>query len=382
MEDQLNRRQGAIFCIAAIAVWLALGWPVAQKFSNATMIRGTHVPPVWFLPFFALGIATVAAMLLAKPGAVRWILLSLQVSAVAVMAVLLPWAGMSEFLIIIAWQVALSTTSARSIAWALTQTGIVVAALAQALNPDFCWVIGKALAMQLLLVFTAQIMRREARTAQALVRMNGELRKAQGLVADAVRNAERLRISRELHDTWGHELTALGLQLEIASHVADPDRAKQHIGTANALSRDLLAKVRDVVGTLRETQECELRKELEVLARSVPVPRVHIEMATNVDVGQDQAHALVRCAQESITNAVRHAGAANLWLCVTCDEAGIKLVAHDDGVPSTDFVAAGSGLKGMQERLEGLGGKLEVQRQRGVGFKVEAWLPRLLPQPV
>ncbi len=85
------------------------------------------------------------------------------------------------------------------------------------------------------------------------------------------RDAERLRISRELHDAWGHELTALGLQLEIASHVTEPAPGHDHVMKAKGLASDLLAKVRDVVGTLRDAERCDLKDALEALAQSIPV---------------------------------------------------------------------------------------------------------------
>jgi signal transduction histidine kinase len=99
-----------------------------------------------------------------------------------------------------------------------------------------------------------------------------------------------------------------------------------------------------------------------------------------VQVSPDQAHALVRCAQEAITNAVRHAEAANLWLQVTTDGEGVRLVARNDGKTRAVVSAPGSGLLGMRERVEGLGGKLAVRPGADIGFTVDAWLPLRSPQ--
>jgi signal transduction histidine kinase len=237
-----------------------------------------------------------------------------------------------------------------------------------------CWIIGLAAALQLFFVYTAQ-------TARALAETNKQLLAAQAVVASTVRNAERLRISRELHDAWGHELTALGLQLEIASHVAEPERANVHVAQAKGLASALLAKVRDVVATLREAERGDLKEALEALARSVPTPAIHVDVAPGLRISAEQAHALIRCAQESVTNAVKHARAANLWLQISSDAEGVRLVARDDGSARTAPATPGSGLLGMRERVEALGGRLAIRTAVNSGFTVEAWLPPRTPQP-
>jgi signal transduction histidine kinase len=314
-----------------------------------------------------------------RPG-LLWTLIGVQLAAVVAMAVILPWAGMSQFLTIIAWQVAMGTSTRRALTFIVVQNGLILAALAQALNPDLCWVLAKSLALQLLLVFTAIALRSQAETARALAESYSELRSAQAIIASNVRDAERLRISRELHDAWGHELTALGLQLEIASHVTEPGRGNEHVLQAKALARALLAKVRDVVGALREAERCNLKDALDALALSVPTPAIHVEVSAEARVSPDQAHALMRCAQEAITNAVRHADAANLWLQVTSEDKGIRLVARNDGSARTATTTPGSGLQGMRERVESLGGKLAVRSGADLGFTVDAWLPSRIPQ--
>ncbi|MGE5562960.1 MAG: sensor histidine kinase [Bacillota bacterium] len=375
-----NQRQW-VFCVAALAAWVAIAWPVFQKFATGGTIRDTIVSPLWFVPFGLFGAAVLAAMAVRLPAAVRWALLCVQVAAVAAMALILPWAGMSEFLIITAWQVAMLTSPARSLAWLAFQTLAVVAALAQSLNPDLCWVIGKAFALQLVLAFTAHALRREAETSRALAQANRELRSAQAIIARNVRDSERLRISRELHDAWGHELTALRLQLEIASHLPEPGRADRHVAQAKELATALLPKVRDVVATLREAERSDLKDALEALARSVPAPAIHVEIAPGLQVGADQAHALLRCAQEAVTNAVKHASASNLWLRLSADGDGVRLVARDDGTAPAAPSSGGSGLVGMRERLEALGGKLVVRWGAASGFTVDAWLPSVRRQP-
>jgi signal transduction histidine kinase len=373
MAGAFGYRHHWIFCVAALAVWLALGWPVLQNLMTGTPMRGGTVSALWLVAFTLFGAAVLGAMVLKLRPGLQWTLLGAQVAAVAAMAIIVPWAMMSVFLIITAWQVAMETGPARALAWVAFQTLAVIGALAQALNPDMCWILGLSLALQLFFAYTAQ-------TARALALTNRELRAAQAIIANTVRDAERLRISRELHDAWGHELTALGLQLEIASHVTEPGRASDHVMKAKGLASALLAKVRDVVAALREGERGDFRDALETLAQSVPKPAIHLDISPDVRVGPAQAHALIRCAQEAVTNAVRHAEASNLWLQVTRDGEGVRLVARDDGPVRRATSAPGSGLLGMRERVECLGGRLAVRTGADSGFTVDAWLPSLTRQ--
>ena len=380
MTDHLKFRHHWTFCIAALGLWVAYGWPVWKEFSAGGTIRDVHVSPFWFVPFGVMGAAVLAAMVLKLRPSLHWALLSVQLAAVVAMTVIVPWAGMSSFLVIIAWQVGMSTGPVKAVSWVAFQNLVIVGTLAQALNPDLCWVLTKSGALQLLFLFTAQALRREAETARALAQTNRELRSAQAIIANTARSAERLRISRDLHDAWGHELTALGLQLEIASHVTEPAKANAHVLQAKGLASALLGKVRDVVSTLRDAERCDLKESLQALAQSVPTPAIHVEIAPEVRVSPDQAHALMRCAQEAVTNTVRHAEADNLWLQVTRDGEGVRLIARNDGKARPAASAPGSGLLGMRERVEALGGKLAVQAGAGLGFTVEAWLPSRAPR--
>jgi signal transduction histidine kinase len=94
----------------------------------------------------------------------------------------------------------------------------------------------------------------------------------------------------------------------------------------------------------------------------------------------DQADAIVRWAQEVMTNTARHADARNLWISIRCDRSAIRLRACDDGqTPAVDPIAWGHGLTGMRERFAALGGQVDARRTRDGGFEVEASMPRRSP---
>jgi signal transduction histidine kinase len=87
-----------------------------------------------------------------------------------------------------------------------------------------------------------------------------------------------------------------------------------------------------------------------------------------------RAQVLLRCAQEMVTNSVRHSRAENLWLSLVQDVDGVALTARDDGC-GVKKVEAGNGLKGMAERLRQLGGELKIETSPGDGFSLKAWIP-------
>ena len=377
MTGLLRNRHQWVFCVAALGLWFALGWQNLHALATGGSLRGSPAPALWLVPFAVFGAAVFGAIVLKLRPGVRWTLLCIELGAVAAMAVVVPSGRWSMFLVIMAWQVAMMTAPLKALGWVAFQTLAILGLLA-AIDPNFhnnYFVFGLGFVLQLLFVFTAHALRIEAETARALAQANRELRSAQAIIANNARDAERLRISRELHDAWGHELTALRLQLEIASNVTDPDRATDHVLQAKGLARGLLAKVRDVVAALRDDERSDLKAALEALAQSVPSPAIHVEVSPGVRVSPDQAHALIRCAQEAVTNAVGHAEASNLWLQVSAEGEGVRLVARDDGSARPTSSSPGSGLLGMRERVESLGGRLAVQAGAGLGFTIDAWLP-------
>ena len=170
-------------------------------------------------------------------------------------------------------------------------------------------------------------------------------------------------------------LTALSLNLEVASHIVEGP-ARERVRQAQTLAKLLLADVREAVSQLRHAEAIDLRKALATLTEGVPGLRIHLEMPEHFAVDDPQrAQVLLRCAQETITNAVRHAGAVNLWLRFVRDSSNVlHMHAHDDGVGS-DKLVQGNGLIGMRERLARFGGRLDIASTAGRGFVLEAMLP-------
>ncbi len=205
-------------------------------------------------------------------------------------------------------------------------------------------------------------------------RLNSELRATRALLADSARVNERTRISRELHDLLGHHLTALSLNLEVAGHLSE-GRVKEHVQQAHTLARLLLTDVREAVSQLREGGAIDLGTALRPLAENVPKLAIEMDIEQPLTVDDpERAHVLLRCAQEAITNAVRHADASRLWLAARREGHNIVLQVRDDGRGS-EQVAPGNGLRGIGERLRQHGGRLEIATHRGQGFQLTITLP-------
>ena len=144
---------------------------------------------------------------------------------------------------------------------------------------------------------------------------------------------------------------------------------------ADALSRALLAEVREVVGAIREELPFDLEGALVRLAAAVPRPKVsvHVDAAVGSLDGQ-VAQVILRVVQEAITNAARHADAETVVVDVARDGEALSVTARDDGRGSLDL-REGNGLRGARERLEALGGTLELVTLNGRGTELRARIP-------
>jgi signal transduction histidine kinase len=214
---------------------------------------------------------------------------------------------------------------------------------------------------------------REAQARSDLARVHAELLATRELFADSTRTAERLRISRELHDALGHHLTALIVQLELARNLAEGS-VKGPLDHAHAVAKELLEEVRSVVSAMREDGQLDLARALRALASGVPHPRIHLDIENDLRVEPVLAHAIFRCVQEGLTNAVRHAAAENVYLAVEIKGDTVAVTVRDDGRGATQ-VRLGHGLSGLRERIEGIGGRVEIQAQAGSGLTLRALLP-------
>lgn len=216
------------------------------------------------------------------------------------------------------------------------------------------------------------VSREQAR--EHLAQVNAELMATRLLLEESARAGERLKLSRELHDVAGHSLTAL--KLNLARLARDPALAgREELTTSAGLADELLAQIRQVVGALRAHDGLDLRAAFEALARPMPGVRIDIEIEDGLRVDDiDRAETLLRSAQEAITNALRHGRAQHITLRLRRDGDATVLVVDNDGLAPAS-VAPGNGLTGMRERIEALGGTLDLTPTPPRGLRLRVRLP-------
>ena len=230
------------------------------------------------------------------------------------------------------------------------------------------------LGFQAFAALTARYAVQAERAREHLAVVNAELLATQQLLDESARSAERLKLSRELHDVAGHKLTALKLNLRVLQR--EPALAERgEVQIAAALADELLQDIRAVVGELRQHEGIEIGPALQALVARLPQARFQLDVPADLRVDNlAAAHTLLRCAQEAITNALRHGQPQQIQIHLRSTDAGLELEVLDDGALVSQ-VRPGHGLQGMQERLQQLGGSLQVAPRNGRGVRLRAWLP-------
>jgi signal transduction histidine kinase len=333
------------------------------------------VPPLaWVVSYLAFGLG----LALAEPGGSvrrRMGALAVQMPALLSMAWLVPCRFGALLLVIVAWQVALLFSPQMLAVWIAAQTLAVGWCLCSDGGAACASYLIGLLGSQVFAAVTVLVARREADARGELARANAELQATRALLAEASRAQERARIAREMHDVLGHGLTALGLQLEVARHLLPEGEARTHVAKARQVGANLLREVREVVGKTRDGAAPDLGRALQLLVEQAPGLHVHLEMPAPFLVEDgEQAHCVLRCVQEIVTNTLRHAGAANLWVTIGSTAEGVTIEARDDG-RCAGGVCPGGGLAGMAERVRLVGGTLDFDLRPSRPFALSAWLP-------
>nr|CEL21882.1 Putative two-component system sensor kinase [Kibdelosporangium sp. MJ126-NF4] len=196
-------------------------------------------------------------------------------------------------------------------------------------------------------------------------------RRASARIADLSAAAERNRLARDIHDSLGHHLTAVSIQLEKVAAFTDrdPDIAARALADARQSVANALEDVRTSVGTLRTGQTLVAALTALDVTLKVDGDEPNLDRAT--------VTALYRAAQEAITNARRHGKAETVSVAVTFTKADTRMVVSDNGQGfRTDTQHTGFGLLGLRERAALIGGSITVDSAPGSGTRVAVTVPR------
>jgi signal transduction histidine kinase len=198
-------------------------------------------------------------------------------------------------------------------------------------------------------------------------------------------DAERARIARELHDVVSHSISVVAIQAQAVRKRLGPEHAREasDLQGIETTARQAMAEMRRLLGVLRadgERAPLEPQPGLGQLPRLVERARatgLHVELDVDGDAplspGIDLA--AFRIVQESLTNALKHAAAATIWIRVRYRERDLELTVEDDGRGMTASPGNGHGLFGMRERVALYGGTCTIGAREGGGFVVTARLP-------
>jgi two-component system sensor histidine kinase UhpB len=217
---------------------------------------------------------------------------------------------------------------------------------------------------------------------EMLIRLRAERQEATGRVL-AAQEAERLRISQELHDQVGQELTAVLLLLSRVQSRA-PDGLRPAVIEVQSSVRASLEDVRQIALQLRPEalDDLGLESALAVLCDRF-AERSGLEVSYEIDervpqLPPDSELVIYRVAQEALTNVARHSGSKRAWLEVRPEDGQILVTVRDQGRGFDSAVAAGGGVRGMRERATLIGGTLEMRNlERGceVSLRVPTGTP-------
>ncbi len=226
------------------------------------------------------------------------------------------------------------------------------------------------------------------RTEARLQESNKRLRRLAGYLQQ-VREDERQRIARELHDELGQELTALKMDLawlrnKLRTGRVDAAAAAEEVASAAGLVDHAIQSVRSIATELRPDVLDKLgliegmRWQAAEFERRTGIRCETVVRADAVALGQARQIALYRILQEALTNVAKHSGASNVTCDLAVEGGAIRLTVRDDGRGITEEEAAASrslGLLGMRERALQLGGTLQVVGHAEGGTTVEVVLP-------
>lgn len=367
-----------VLMAAGFLVWAIAGTRVLFSLAQRDAAPETVIDLLAWLAF--IGAFLVHAWPASRRGD-RWRAAPLAVQALC--AIRLAYSAGGEgmeiaLLVMVAGQLPGCVSASTAFVWIFAQTAAVLAArVVNGPAPSLTWSVmffGSYLSFQLFALGAASLAESERSAREALAAAHQELQRMQGLAVETARHAERLRIARDLHDSLGHRLTALGLTLEAARHVPAPE-VQAKVAEARGLASALIDDLRSSVGDIRDNEAPELRSLLEGLGRSVTSPRVVVDVADSLRITSPEATtSLFRMSQEIVTNAARHAGATELRLTLRAAGDEVLLEGVDNGAAG-DPGSPGNGLTGIRERARLLGGDAEWSAAASGGFKVTARLP-------
>ncbi len=229
----------------------------------------------------------------------------------------------------------------------------------------------------------AQTLILERRTREELADANQQLRFYALQIEELAAVQERNRIAREIHDSLGHALTTLNVQLQTGLKFwkIDPVQAQQFITHAQQLGQKAIKEVRKSVAALRgdgkdeEPLEVAIASLIEDFRQATGIaPKTHINLDT--ELPPTTAKVVYRIIQESLTNICKYANATEVEIDLQTQKNQVHLCVADNGKGfSFEEITSGFGLQGMRERVTALNGEIQIKSQPGGGCQITVEIP-------
>lgn len=225
-----------------------------------------------------------------------------------------------------------------------------------------------------------QLIQKQHATQEQLLEANRQLEDYAQQAKELATMGERERVARDLHDSLGAGLTAIGLRLQACSNALDKHPAAAYVASAQSLTDQLLEDARRTVHNLRTSETLPaLYKRIDDLLqpdRATGLVAEVQQLGTPRPLNARIEEVLFRVVQEGVTNMRKHAHATQFVVQLDyCDSTIVRLRLCDNGKGTNSTKDRGRGLQGMRERLHAVGGDIDVQTAPNQGFQLTAEVP-------
>ena len=232
-----------------------------------------------------------------------------------------------------------------------------------------------------------QLQAQNHRLQQAETEIRRSLEQEQALnrrIEEMTAAEERSRIARDIHDSLGHSLVALKMQIDIALAFwqEDSNRVYTALTESKQLSSEALQAVRQSIASIRsdpfqggllEGAIVHLAEEFHHLTEVLPECQIDLSHPMSSQIN----HVVYRIVQEGLTNICKHANATRVQIDLQTSPEGLLLTLQDNGKGiACNQPKSGYGLQGMQERIAAVGGQFEMISELGAGCRITAYFPR------
>ncbi len=210
---------------------------------------------------------------------------------------------------------------------------------------------------------------------------NNKLEKYSKEVQSLTIKNERNRMASEMHDSLGHSLTALIMQLEFVDKIIEnnPQKAKEILNKSQNLARESMMELRNTVYSLKENSEDGFIESINKLISNIIVTdniQIHFKYSENVEnLLPYVENILYRTIKESITNSIKHGQATEINIEITDQNNQIHIKLKDNGL-GCEQITYGNGIKGIIDRIDEVGGEVALTTLPNKGFRMDISIPR------